>query len=250
MVNWLNAGIARANLMSGKYDEALAAAQLVPAGFEKDAVYSSNSTAQNNNQFVQGNTASNRSYTIRGVWCHQIDTVSGSMKDWYSDQLDSRVPLQHDNNNSKGYNLGAGGVVKFFSNGKASRRRARQSRSRSTAKWCLIQAEVYWRKGQFQTAIDKMNINRAAAGLPNLVLPDDRRHLHVGSRCVAERAVRATLRGRLPDAGPVSVQPRRRRSSAPVGSIKLPLSVTEAINNPNITHRRREVSGHQLSKLA
>ena len=66
----------------------------------------------------EGNAGSNRSYTIRGIWASQIDTVSGSMKDWYSGQLDSRIPLQHDNNNSKGYNLGAGGVVKFFSNGK------------------------------------------------------------------------------------------------------------------------------------
>ena len=75
-VNWITAGIARANLMSGNYDAALAAAQQIPAGFEKDAIFSSNSTAQNNNLFVQGNAGSNRSYTIRGIWASQIDTVS------------------------------------------------------------------------------------------------------------------------------------------------------------------------------
>src|SRR5690242_13797260 len=62
-INWITAGIARANLMLGNYDAALAAAQQIPVGFEKDAIFSTNSTAQNNNLFVQGNAASNRSYT-------------------------------------------------------------------------------------------------------------------------------------------------------------------------------------------
>ena len=231
-VNWITAGIARANLMSGNYDAALAAAQLIPVGFEKDAIFSSNSTAQNNNLFVQGNAGSNRSYTIRGIWASQIDTVSGSMKDWYSGQLDSRIPLQHDNNNSKGYNLGAGGVVKFFSNGKASLAAAPLAMAKY-GEMVLIQAEVYWRKGQFQTAIDKMNVNRAAAGLPNLVLPTTGDiSLWVRDALLSERFAQLFTEGfRMQDLYRFNLVTAK---LGPGRLIKLPLSVTEAINNPNI----------------
>ena len=231
-VNWITAGIARANLMLGNYDAALAAAQQVPAGFEKDAVFSSNSTAQNNNLFVQGNAASNRSYTIRGIWYDRIDTIAGFMKDWYSGQNDPRVPLSHDNNNSRGYNLGAGGVVKFFSNGKANVASAPLAMAKY-AEMVLIQAEVYWRKGQFQTAIDKMNINRTAAGLPNLVLPTTGDvSSWVRDALLSERFAQLYTEGfRMQDLY------RFNLVTAKLGSgrlIKLPLSVTEATNNPNI----------------
>ena len=232
VVNWINAGIARSNLMIGKYDEALAAALLVPAGFEKDAIYSSNSTAQNNNQFVQGNAASNRSYTIRGIWYDRIDTIAGSLKDWYSNQLDSRVPLQHDNNNSKGYNLGAGGVVKFFSNGKAPLASAPIAIAKY-GEMVLIQAEVYWRKGQFQTAIDKMNINRAAVGLPNIVLPTTGDiSTWVRDALLSERFAQLFAEGsRMQDLYRFNLVNAK---LGPGRLVKLPLSVTEAINNPNI----------------
>jgi hypothetical protein len=231
-VNWITAGIARANLMLGNYDAALAAAQQVPAGFEKDAVFSSNSTTQNNNLFVQGNAGSNRSYTIRGIWASQIDTISGSMKDWYSGQLDSRIPLQHDNNNTKGYNLGAGGVVKFFSNGKASVASAPLAMAKY-GEMVLIQAEVYWRKGQFQTAIDKMNVNRAAVGLPNLVVPTTGDiSTWVRDALLSERFAQLFTEGfRMQDLYRFNLVTAK---LGPGRLIKLPLSVTEAVNNPNI----------------
>ena len=231
-VNWITAGIARANLMLGNYDAALAAAQQIPVGFEKDAIFSSNSTAQNNNLFVQGNAASNRSYTIRGIWASQIDTIAGAMKDWYSGQLDSRIPLQHDNNNTKGYNLGAGGVVKFFSNGKASVAAAPLAMAKY-GEMVLIQAEVAWRKGQFQTAIDKMNINRAAAGLPNLVLPTTGDiSLWVRDALLSERFAQLFSEGfRMQDLYRFNLVTAK---LGPGRLIKLPLSVTEAVNNPNI----------------
>lgn len=231
-VNWINAGIARANLMIGKYDEALAAAQLVSVGFEKDAIYSSNSTAQNNNEFVQGNAASNRSYTIRGIWYPQIDTTAFSLKDWYSGQLDPRVPLQHDNNNSKGYNLGAGGVVKFFSNGKAPLASSPIALTKYS-EMILIQAEVYWRKGQFQTALDKMNINRTAVGLPNLVLPTTGDvSTWVRDALLSERFAQLFAEGfRMQDLYRFNLVTAK---LGPGRLVKLPLSVTEAINNPNI----------------
>jgi hypothetical protein len=231
-VNWITSGIARANLMLGNYDAALAAAQLVPAGFEKDAVFSSNSTAQNNNEFVQGNTGSNRSYTIRGTWYNQIDTTAGYLKDWYSGQLDTRVPLLHDNNNSKGYNLGAGGVVKFFSNGKAPVAAAPIAMTKY-GEMVLIQAEVYWKKGQFQTALDKMNINRAAVSLPNLVLPTSGDvSTWVRDALLNERFATLFAEGyRMQDLYRFNLVTAK---LGPGRLIKFPLSVTEAINNSNI----------------
>ena len=154
------------------------------------------------------------------------------MKDWYSGQLDSRIPLQHDNNNSKGYNLGAGGVVKFFSNGKAGVAAAPLAMAKY-GEMVLIQAEVYWRKGQFQTAIDKMNINRSAAGLPNLVLPATGDiSLWVRDALLSERFAQLFTEGfRMQDLYRFNLVTAK---LGPGRLIKLPLSVTEAINNPNI----------------
>src|SRR5207253_2604471 len=170
VVNWMTAGIARANLMLGNYDAAIAAAQAIPSTFEKDAIYSTNSTAQNNQLFFQGNSGSNRSYTIRGIWYAQIDTVAGYLLDWYSGQQDTRVPLQHDNNNAHGYNLGAGGTVRFFSNGKANAAGSPVAMAKY-AEMLLIQAEAYWKKGDNAQAVTFLNTNRALASLPALTLP-------------------------------------------------------------------------------
>jgi hypothetical protein len=231
-VNWINVGIARANQMLGNYDAALAAAQLVPAGFEKDAIYSANSGAQNNNLFIQGNVGANRSYTIRGLWYSQIDTVAGSLKDWYSGQLDPRVPLTHDNGNAHGYALGAGGVVPFYSNGKATSKASPIAMAKY-AEAVLIAAEVYWKKGQYQTAVDQMNINRTAAGLPNLVLPTSGDvPTWVFNAILSERFATLFTEGfRMQDLYRFSLV------TAKLGTgrlIKLPLSVSEATNNSNI----------------
>src|SRR5262249_51879365 len=229
---WITSGIARANQMLRNYDAALAAAQQIPVGFEKDAIYSSNSTAQNNNEFVQGNAGSNRSYTIRGVWYTQIDTIAGYMKDWYSNQNDTRIPLQHDNNNARGYNLGAGGVVKFFSNGKAPTAAAPIALTKY-AEMVLIQAEAYWKKGQFQTAIDKLNINRAAVSLPNLVLPTTGDvNPWVRDAILSERFASLFAEGyRMQDLYRFNLVTAK---LGPGRLIKFPLSVTEATNNSNI----------------
>lgn len=232
MVNWMTAGIARANLMLGNYDAALAAAQLVPAGFEKDAIYSANSTAQNNQLFFQGNAGSNRSYTIRGMWYSQIDTTAGYLLDWYSGQLDTRVPLSHDNNNAKGYNLGAGGTVKFFSNGKANSAAAPIAMAKYP-EMLLIEAESYWRKGDNAQAVSFLNTNRALANLPAITLPTTGDvNTWVRDAILSERFATLYTEGfRMQDLyrfGLVTAVLGTGRAT------KLPLSRTEIVNNPNI----------------
>src|SRR4029077_1851127 len=115
-INQARAGLARANLMLGKYDEAMASALLVPAGFRYDAVYSINSDFQNNQMANQGNANYNRSFSIRAsVWGSLIDTVDFAMLDPYSGKPDPRVQLGHDNNNVLGYARGSDGVTVFYS---------------------------------------------------------------------------------------------------------------------------------------
>jgi len=232
MINWMNAGIARANLMLGKYDAAVAAAQQVPAGFEKDAIYSANTTAQNNQLFFQGNFGSNRSYTIRGSWYAQIDTMQGFLLDWYSGQLDTRVPLNHDNNNKLGYNLGAGGTVRFFSNGKANSAGSPVAMAKY-AEMLLIQAEANWRKGDNNAAVSFLNTNRALASLPAITLPTTGDvNTWVRDAILSERFATLYTEGfRMQDLyrfGLVAARVGTGRAT------KLPLSRTEEVNNPNI----------------
>ena len=232
MVNWMNAGIARANLMLGNYDAAIAAAALVPAGFEKDAIYSANSTAQNNQLFFQGNAGSNRSYTIRGIWYSQIDTTAGYLLDWYSGQLDTRVPLTHDNNNAKGYNLGAGGTVRFYSNGKANSAAAPIAMAKY-AEMLLIQAEAYWAKGDNAQAVSFLNANRTFASLPALTLPTTGDvNTWVRDAILSERFATLYTEGfRMQDLYRFGLVTARLGTGR---ATKLPLSRTEIVNNPKI----------------
>lgn len=231
-INWVVAGLARANLMVGNYDAAAAWAGQIPAGFSKLAVYSANTTAQNNQLFFQGNAASNRSYTVRGVWYNQIDTVGGALRDWYSNQDDPRVPLTHDNNNSRGYNLGAGGVVKFFSNGKAATAAAPIVMA-GYPEMVLIQAEVAWRKGNLAQAVSFMNINRAAAGLPALVLPGSGdQNAWTKNALLNERFAQLFTEGhRLNDVYRFGLIKQLLGANR---ATKLPMSTTEATNNQKI----------------
>ena len=169
-LNQAYAALARSNLMLGNYDKALQYAQLVPPTFQYNAIFSSNSGFQNNTMAGQGNANYNRSFSIRGMWFSQIDTVNGFLRDPSSGKDDPRVPLGHDNNNVKGYDRGSDGVTKFFSNNKYPLNSAPIAISKA-AEMNLIIAEVQWHNGDNASAINTMNINRTAVSLPPLVLP-------------------------------------------------------------------------------
>ena len=172
-LNQARAGLARANLMLGNYDAALANAQLVPAGFRYDAVYSNNSGFQNNQMANQGNATYNRSFSIRAsVWGSLIDTVNFALLDPYSRKPDSRVQLGHDNNNAHGYARGSDGVTAFYSINKYPSYASPIALTKSE-EMNLIVAEVKWRKGDNAGAVAAMNLNRALPGvaLPALTVP-------------------------------------------------------------------------------
>lgn len=231
-LNQAYAGFARANLMIGNYPVALQYALLVPAGFQYDAIYSNNSAYQNNQMANQGNATYNRSFSIRDIWWPYIDTIAGQMRDPYSGQLDPRIPLGHDNNNARGYDRGSDGVTKFFSNNKYATYAAPIPLTKS-AEMNLIIAEVRWRQGNFAGAMQAMNINRAAVGLPPMLLPvTGNVSTQIRDLLLQERfAVLFGEGSRLNDLYRFGLITQR---LGPNRATKLPLSRTEQLTNINI----------------
>lgn len=231
-LNQAYSGLARANLMIGNYPLALQYAQLVPAGFQYDAIYSNNSAFQNNQMANQGNANYNRSFSIRDIWWTYIDTIAGQMRDPYSGQLDPRIPLGHDNNNARGYDRGSDGVTKFFSNNKYSTY-ASPIPLTKYAEMNLIIAEVRWRQGNFVGAMQAMNINRTAVGLPPMLLPvTGDVSTQIRDLLLQERfAVLFGEGSRLNDLYRFGLITQR---LGPNRATKLPLSRTEQLTNINI----------------
>ncbi|MDE3215634.1 MAG: hypothetical protein KGO03_04500 [Gemmatimonadota bacterium] len=227
-LNLANAGIARANLMLGNYAAANAAAAAVSAGFEYDALYSTNSGSQNNGMTVQGTFTNNRSYTIRSIWKQYIDTIGGFMRDPYSGMDDPRVPLGHDNNNAHGNYYGADGITPFYSMTKYINLNSPIPVT-NKAEMNLIQAEVAWHGGDYATAVSFMNVNRAAVGLPALTVPSSNPQAGVFGMLLQERFAQMFAQGdRLEDIYRFGLMASRVGTGRP---LKLPLSYNEELNN-------------------
>ncbi|MDB4886789.1 MAG: RagB/SusD protein [Gemmatimonadetes bacterium] len=231
-LNQANAALARANLMVGDYAKALQYAQAVPQGFVYNAQFSSNSGFQNNLLAGQGNANYNRSFSIRGLWHAQIDTLNGFLRDASSGQDDPRMPLGHDNNNAKGYDRGSDGVTKFFSINKYTSLGSPVAITK-TAEMNLIIAEVRWRQGNFPAAIAAMNVNRTAVGLPSFALPvTGDVSTQVRDLLLQERFVVLFGEGqRMQDLYRFKLVTERLGAGR---ATKLPLTRTEQLSNPNI----------------
>ena len=166
--NFALAGRARANLLAGNYDAALADAQAVPAGFIKQAVYSENSAVTWTGQQLHYNR--NRSGGLHPMYWPRVDTSNAAssasplqyVKDSVTGLNDARMTVSHPkgllgvNNTTKHY-----GIQKYAD-------RTNPITLTSKREMNLIEAEVYWRKGQLTQAIDALNRNRttAPANLP------------------------------------------------------------------------------------
>lgn len=232
-LNQAEAGLARADLMLGDYAGALANAQLVPPGFEYDAVYSINSDFQNNQMANQGNANYNRSFSIRAsVWGSLIDTVDFAMRDPYSGQPDPRIGLGHDNNNVLGYSRGSDGVTVFYSLLKYSSL-ASPIPLTKYEEMNLIIAEVKWHNGDNAGAVAVMNVNREEVGLPDLTVPTSGDiPTQVRDMILQERfAVMFAEGSRLQDLYRFGLITSRLGAGR---ATKLPLSRTEQLTNPHI----------------
>jgi hypothetical protein len=102
-----------------------------------------------------------------------VDTIAGFLVDKWSGALDTRVKILF----RVGNRLGVDGRTPFYSHDKYTDRTS-PIRLLHWREMRLIEAEVQWRKGNLQAAIDKMNVVRAdpsdeayAVALPPLTNP-------------------------------------------------------------------------------
>jgi hypothetical protein len=232
-VNFALAGRARANLLAGNYDAALVDAQSIPAGFIKQAVYSENSAVTWGGQQLHYNR--NRSGGLNTMYWSAVDTSNAAtsasplqyVKDPWSNLNDARMVVSHPkgllgvNNTTKHY-----GIQKYAD-------RTNPITLTSKREMNLIEAEVYWHKGQLTQAIDALNRNRttAPANLPAF----DATGLsaqQVFDRLLSERFAELFVEGhRMTDLD------RFNLVTAKLGTgraKKLPMSRNEIINNANM----------------
>lgn len=162
--NVARAGRARANLMAGNLDAAMADAQAIPDGFIYYAKFSDQ--GDNNSLVTLNHYTENKAAGLDDRRFDQVDTIAGYLVDRWSGELDPRVKIVH----RVGNRLGVDGVKLFYSHDKY-KLRGDDIPMTHWQEMRLIEAEVHWRKGELQQAIDKMNIVRADVDLPPLDNP-------------------------------------------------------------------------------
>jgi hypothetical protein len=230
--NFARAGRARAYLLTGDYDKALADAQAIPKGFTFNARYSNASSS--NSLVTLNHYTENKAAGLDQRRQSQVDTTRTTggdvFLDKWSNQPDPRVQIVY----RTGNRLGVDGRSRFFSQNKYKTRdddipitHWREMR--------LIEAEVYWRKGDFGTAITKMNEVRTDVGLPDLTNPGTSQG--VFDRLIEERFATLFLEGqRAHDLYRFNLFP----SVIGTGySTRFPLNSGEFLNNPNVGGRSR-----------
>ncbi|MCC6316689.1 MAG: RagB/SusD family nutrient uptake outer membrane protein [Gemmatimonadaceae bacterium] len=174
--NWVNtitASRARANLFAGNYDAALADALAVPAGFVKNAIYAEaagNQQSTTGNQFHQNR---NRSGGLRRMYHSRVlgtftttAYATGALADWY----DNTKPDPRMSVNRKSGELGVNNRFAYYGITKYADRAADQPMI-SSREMNLIAAEVYMRKNDYANMTAKLNIDRRANGLADIVAP-------------------------------------------------------------------------------
>ena len=168
-VNFALAGRARANLLAGNYDAALADAQAVPAGFIKQALYSVNSQTTFTGGQLHYNR--NRSGGLHPLYWSMVDTSnSGSgafnpvqyVKDPWTGIADQRMAVSH---KAGGVAIGVDNKTKHYAIQKYSDY-TNPITLTSKREMNLIEAEVQMRKGNLATAIADLNLNRTTAPAP------------------------------------------------------------------------------------
>ena len=231
--DFARAGRARANLLAGNFDAALADAQGVSAGFLKQAQYSTTSqTSFPGNQFHQNR---NRSGGLRRTFWAMVDTTNNNLsptptqyvKDPWTGQGDPRMAVLHPRGR-----LGVNNSTPHYSIEKY-KDYASPITITSKREMNLIEAEVYWRKADLTNAIAALNRNRttAPANLPafdatGLTSQD------VFDRLLSERMAELFVEGhRMTDLDRFNLVTQR---LGPGRARKLPLSRDETLNNPNI----------------
>jgi hypothetical protein len=235
-VSFALAGRARANLLAGNYDAALADAQAVPAGFIKQALYSVNSqTTFTGGQFHYNR---NRSGGLHTLYWSMVDTSNSGngavnpvqyVRDPWTQTADQRMAVSH---KAGSVAIGVDNKTKHYAIQKYSDY-TNPITLTSKREMNLIAAEVAWRKGDLVTAIADLNLNRttAPANLPafdatGLTATD------VRDRLLSERFAELFVEGhRMTDLDRFNLVTA---VLGPGRARKLPLSRNEILNNPSL----------------
>lgn len=227
------AGRARANLLLGNYGQAASDAAEVPTDFTFEAVLSG-ATGNQENWIVQLTTRGhNTAAGLRQKWWDDVDTDADLLVDPWTDELDSRVPVRHEDGV-----LGVDGRTLHFSQWKY------QSLSANVPivhgrEMRLIEAEAAWRDTEYETAIGLINQLRESVGLSPVSNPGTEEG--VRARLLHARFAETFLEGRrfadlhrfglvqgMVDAGEFGDETFDPRPTL------FPLTDEEGINNPNI----------------
>ena len=149
------AGRARANLLAGNLDAALADAATIPDNFVYAAKFSDTGTNNNLAAFTYRTRLKAGGLDSRR-WA-TIDTIAGFMRDPATGALDRRVNITRAGN-------GADNVKRFFAQEKFKNL---SDDINMTTGWemRLIEAEVFMKKNDFTNALARINRVRANAGL-------------------------------------------------------------------------------------
>jgi hypothetical protein len=225
------AGRARANLLLGNRAAAAADAAQLPDGWEYAAIYSLNSTSQNNNMVQLITHGNNNAAGLREKWWPVFDETAGALQDPWTGAPDPRMPAFYDGT------LGVDGLTPHYSQDKFKTLES-DIPIFDSEEMRLIEAEALWDAGDLPGAIAIMDGLRATAGLGPLPATSDPDVVldYLMSERLAEgfmEGIRAADLWRLDKAAEVfaAMGDPQRPASRPV---KFPLDDLEAINNPNI----------------
>jgi hypothetical protein len=230
---WTNvayAGRARANLMAGNYAAAKTDAQAVAANFQYNAIYSEGAGSTQSTTGQQFNQNRNRSGGLRRMYharVHSIDSVGTGeayLRDWFDPTKDDKRMAVTRKQGQLGVNnrFAYFGITKYAD-------RAAPIRMLSKIESTLIEAEVAFRANDFATEATLLNSlrTRAGVGLPAISTPAN-----------ATAARDALLNERMAE---LFVEGSRENDLArfnlvtqvlgPARATKLPLSLTEILNN-------------------
>ena len=173
---WVGATLAaraRANLFAGNFDAAIADAAAVPAGFVKNAVFSGGSGAQQSwtgHQFHQNRNRSGglrRLYHTRVLGTFNATTyTTGQLADWF----DPTVPDPRMAVTRKEGELGVNNRFAYFGITKYNDY-ATDIPMFTKREMNLIEAEAYFKKNDFATMTQRLNIDRVAVGLAPIPVP-------------------------------------------------------------------------------
>lgn len=234
LLNWAIAGQARANLLAGNYPAALAAAQAVPDGFVKQALYSTSSATSFPGNQLHINR--NRSGGLRNLWWAQVDTTpavgTGNartvlyVKDPWTMVADRRMAVLHPPGQ-----LGVNNITPQYSIDKYSDFAAPITIT-SKREMNLIVAEVLWRQGNLTGAVEQLNVNRTRTGVALAPFATTLTANDVRDRILSERFAELFVEGhRLADLNRFGLIGQRLGAGR---AAKLPLSRSEILNNPSL----------------